>query len=131
MSDLTARQLEKLKGILNERYRTLVGEVRNEMSKAGNSTYEDLAGQVGDSGDESVADLITDLGATLVDRQIQAMREIEAARQRIREGSYGVCSDCGLEIPVERLLAYPTALRDVQCQTQYEKNYMQEGHPTL
>jgi DnaK suppressor protein len=131
MSDLTPQQLEKLKHVLNERYRTLLAEVRNELSKAGNSTYEDMAGQVGDAGDESVADLITDLGATLVDRQVQAMREIELARQRMREGSYGVCIDCGLEIPLERLLAYPTALRDVQCQTQYEKNYFQEGRPTL
>ena len=131
MSDLTQEQLSKLKRALMERSRKLVAEVRNELEESGNSTYEDMAGQVGDSGDESVADLLTDLGATLVDRQIHQVREIEAARQRIQDGTYGVCIDCGLDIPFERLLAYPTALRDVQCQTQYEKNYAQEGRPTL
>ncbi len=131
MAHLNQQQLNQLKKKLDERYEMLLSEVQDELQRSGRPTFEDIAGAAGDAGDESVADLITDLGATMVDRQLQGMREIEAARQRMREGTYGTCSECGMEIPFERLLAYPTALRDIQCQTQYEKNYAQEGRPTL
>ena len=131
MTNLTQQQLNQLKKKLDERYEMLLNEVQDELKRSGRPTFEEITGGTGDAGDESVADLLTDLGATIVDRQLQQMREIEAARQRIREGTYGTCSECGMEIPFERLLAYPTALRDIQCQTQFEKNYAQEGRPTL
>lgn len=42
--------------------------------------------------------------------------EIDAALERIRAGSYGVCSDCGVAIADARLNAYPTARRCIGCQ---------------
>ncbi len=131
MPDLTVDQRGTLEATLASRHQALVDEVRAEIERSGNSTYEDMAGQVGDSGDESVADLLSDLGATLTERTLQQIRDVDAARRRLRDGSYGICIDCGLEIPYERLLAYPTALRDIPCQTRFEKSYMQEGRPTL
>jgi|SRR5690349_17116015 len=131
MAHLTRQQLDQLKKKLNDRYQILLAEVRDELNGRGSQSLEGLQSGTGDAGDESVADLLADLGATMVDRQIQEMREIEAARARINDGTYGECIDCGSEIPFERLLAYPTALRDVPCQTQYERNYAQEGRPTL
>ncbi|MBM7660424.1 YteA family regulatory protein [Bacillus mesophilus] len=38
------------------------------------------------------------------------LKDITHALQAIEEGSYGVCKECGKEIPVERLEALPTAL---------------------
>ena len=131
MSHLTQQQLNQLKKKLDDRYQILLTEVRAELDTTGKQNLEGLNAGTGDAGDESVADLLADLGATMVDRQVQELREIEAARDRMRDGSYGECIKCGSEIPFERLLAYPTALRDVPCQNQYEKNYAHEGRPTL
>jgi len=131
MAHLTQQQLNQIRKKLNDRYQVLLTEVQDELNGRGNHNLEGLNPGTGDAGDESVADLIADLGATMVDRQIQEMREIEAARARINDGTYGECIDCGSEIPFERLAAYPTALRDVPCQNQYERNYAQEGRPTL
>lgn len=131
MPDLTMDQRGELETALASRHQALVDGVRSEMERSGNSTYEDMAGQVGDTGDESVADLLRDLDATLAERTLQQIREVDAARRRLRDGSYGICINCGLEIPYERLHAYPTALRDIPCQTRFEKSYMQEGRPTL
>lgn len=39
----------------------------------------------------------------------------------LRDGRYGACADCGESIPVERLLAQPTALRCVRCQALTEQ----------
>lgn len=48
---------------------------------------------------------------------------IDAALDRIAQGLYGQCQDCGATIPQARLDAYPMALRCVGCQTAAEKNH--------
>jgi DnaK suppressor protein len=47
--------------------------------------------------------------------------DIEAALERVKAGTYGLCIDCGAIIPPARLIAYPTAKRCVGCQTQKEQ----------
>ncbi|MCL5059738.1 MAG: TraR/DksA family transcriptional regulator, partial [Candidatus Thermoplasmatota archaeon] len=85
----------------------------------------------GDSGDESLANALADFNLAILDRHIDGMRDIEAALQRVRNGEYGVCIDCGEDVAFPRLMAYPTAKRCIVCQEQREKHYAQEGHPTL
>jgi DnaK suppressor protein len=41
---------------------------------------------------------------------------IETARQRLDDGTYGICQRCGNPIPEARLDAIPFALFDVECQ---------------
>jgi len=43
------------------------------------------------------------------------------ALQRILDGSYGICADCGITIPPARLQAKPEALRCIACQAGYER----------
>lgn len=45
------------------------------------------------------------------------MEQVRAARQRLEQGLYGTCQDCGRPIPPERLKALPYATRCVRCQT--------------
>ena len=59
------------------------------------------------------------------------MRDIETALQRIKNGGYGTCIDCGEEVTFPRLMAYPTAKRCIICQEQREKQYAQAGHPKM
>ncbi len=47
---------------------------------------------------------------------------IDAALERIAQGQYGECQDCGVTIPEARLHAYPMALRCLNCQTVAEKS---------
>ena len=47
--------------------------------------------------------------------------DIDAALARIRDGSYGICTDCSCAIPSARLKAYPTAKRCIDCQTLAER----------
>ena len=76
---------------------------------------------VKDSLDFSVMDLNKDLALTLGDRESQMIADIDQALLRIREGSYGVCADCGVHIPRERLLAQPMAIRCASCQATAER----------
>jgi DnaK suppressor protein len=46
---------------------------------------------------------------------------LDAALERLEAGHYGECKDCGTSIPQARLVAYPAALRCIECQTLAEK----------
>jgi DnaK suppressor protein len=132
MTALNPSQLEQLNKKLNEQYQALLREVRDELENSGNQHRIDLLNsEPGDSGDESLANALADFNLTTLDRHIDGVRDIEAAFQRIRSGEYGVCIDCGDDIPFNRLQAYPTAKRCIVCQEKREREYAQEGHPKL
>ncbi|MBA4143446.1 MAG: TraR/DksA family transcriptional regulator [Nitrosospira sp.] len=131
MAKLTDDQLAQLKALLQRRYLELREEIRGELERSGDERYADLAGAVADPGDDSVADLLVDLNAALVDRQVNEMREVEAALKRMADLDFGDCIDCGGEIGFDRLMAYPTAQRCVRCQSLHEKTYSHEPNPTL
>ena len=132
MPALSPSQLAQLTQKLNEAYQVLLREVREELENSGNQHRIDLLNQEpGDSGDESLANALADFNLAILDRHIDGMRDIEAALQRIKNGEYGVCIDCGEEVTFPRLMAYPTAKRCIVCQEQREKHYAQEGHPKM
>lgn len=129
---LSKAQLSKLGAKLDQRYKSLLEEVRDELEKSENQQYVELIDRMpADIGDQSVGDALADLSLALIDRHIQEIRDIEATRLRFKDGSVGTCADCGGDIGYERLLAYPTAKRCVSCQQQREKTYAHQGTPTL
>lgn len=131
MAAFTADEATQLKQSLEKRRQLLLEEIRDELTRSGEQHYVDLAGRVPDLGDESVADMLTDLDAAIVDRQIVEVRNIEATLKRLASGEYGSCVDCGADIPIERLQAYPTAARCISCQSIHELTYAHEGRHTL
>jgi len=129
---LTDKQLAKLVRLLDEREKTLSSEVHDELAEPERREYGNLAGALpGDSGDQSVASTEADLSFRMTDRHAEELQAIERARQRIRNGTYGDCIDCGGEIGFERLCAYPTAERCILDQERVEKTYAHENKPTL
>jgi DnaK suppressor protein len=58
-------------------------------------------------------------------------RNVEIAQQRLEEGKYGICIDCGEEIPAERLEAIPEAIRCIKDQNRYEAQLRARGGPPL
>lgn len=126
---LKEQQLQQFKSQLKERFCDVREEIREELLRSDEQHFIDLAGQVHDLEEESVADLLVDLNLAILDLHIEEIREIDAALMRIAHGEYGICQDCSDEIAVERLNAYPTAKRCRPCQSAYEHNHMgPEGH---
>lgn len=120
---VTAKQLTELKSTLEERGRVLREEIRQELLDSDEEHYIDLAGQVHDLEEESVADLLIDLGLSIIDLHINELRDVEAALRRIHVGAYGVCIDCDDEVDLPRLRAFPTAKRCLMCQEVFERNH--------
>ena len=132
MAALHQPQLDQLAAKLKTDYQTLLREVREELENSDDQHRIDLLNsEPGDSGDESMANALADFNVSILDRQIQGLRDIEAAFRRIENEEYGVCIDCGGEIGFDRLMAYPTAKRCIVCQERREKQYVQEGHPKM
>ena len=120
---LTQKQTQELHTAIEQRRAALITELREDVERVRNDNFEDLAGAAPDAGDESVATLIADLDHADVSRDLNELRDLEAARTRLADGSYGTCADCGGEIGYERLKANPAAVRCIACQTRHEKTY--------
>lgn len=127
----TTKQLGELKSKLEERHRQLRDEIREELLASDEEHYIDLAGQVHDLEEESVADLLVDLGLAIIDMHINEIRDIEAALRRMYVGAYGTCIDCDIEVEIDRLRAFPTAKRCLPCQANYERNYVGNATSSL
>ena len=130
MADLTKQQIGRLKNVLLERQRTLTSEIREKREQAAHDASEDIMG-VADTGDESVLRMQADLDLQEAGRDMEELQQIYTALRRMEEGTYGECSSCGTDIELARLQAQPTALRCLDCQSQYEKTYASKGMPTL
>lgn len=55
------------------------------------------------------------------EREINELAMIDAALARIEAGTYGECTDCGIDIPPPRLQASPEVSRCIQCQEKVEQ----------
>jgi len=66
-----------------------------------------------------------------VARDVEEIRDIDAALQRLAAGTYGVCARCEKSIHRPRLEAYPTAKRCLPCQQLHERSRLQTQAPTL
>jgi DnaK suppressor protein len=130
-SFLSDDQLAGLRDKLRDRRAELVEDIRQELLQSDNEHYTDLAERVHDVGEESVADLLSDLDLAVIDRHVEEIKDIEAAQQRIAMGSYGICIECGGEIDSKRLSAYPTAKRCYECQKRYEETHAGTSRPSL
>lgn len=128
---LNEQQLGELQQALADLEAKSARDLRRDISQSEDGTFTQLAGEAPDAGDRSVADLNADLEAADMERHGGAIQEVEAARARIADGSYGECADCGEDIGFERLKVNPTALRCIRCQTVYEKTHGAGSTPSL
>ena len=129
---LSATQSSQLVEKLGRRYASLLEEIRDELEKNESQQYIELIDRdPADIGDQSVGDALADLNLAIIDRHVRELRDIEAARGRVNDRTFGTCVDCGNEIGYERLCAYPTAKRCFICQRQRERTHAREGSPTL
>jgi DnaK suppressor protein len=115
-----------------DRFRAALLEERNRISAALDNLHEETAGTLYDDAGEETAydnhlgDTATEtydreLDYTLEENSEHLLGEIDAALKRIDEGTYGICTNCGEQIPAERLEARPWATLCIDCQRDRER----------
>lgn len=120
MSKLSEQDVAQFIERLDKRREELRWGLLDKLKDSGDKNYLELAGQVRDAGDESIADLLIDLSTSAIEREVDELKQIEEALRRIGSGTYDTCIECGGRISLERLDANPTAVRCKECQARLE-----------
>ncbi|HEX5959908.1 MAG TPA: TraR/DksA C4-type zinc finger protein [Rhodanobacteraceae bacterium] len=122
MTTLKPEQTLQLVRLMDERYARERREIdtitMRSLQERGQAAS---AGPAADRLDVAMADTAMATDDAMVRQNMQDMRDIDAARKRLASGSYGICIDCGEPVGFERLLAYPTAKRCIECQRLHEQ----------
>jgi DnaK suppressor protein len=106
--DTDMTQYAKMTELLNARMASLL--VRAEIIE------NDLRHPLDADWSEQAVDLADDEALEGVDEVLRAeVRQIRLALERIANGNYGKCSQCGAVIARERLLARPIATSCMEC----------------
>jgi DnaK suppressor protein len=96
-----------------------------EAQQKGDSTLEELTDSnevFADPADRATAESDRSFTLRIRDRERRLIRKIQAALQRIDDGSYGICDDCGEEIGVPRLKARPVTKLCINCKSKQEED---------
>ncbi len=114
---LNQEELERFRvRLLKERRKIL-----NDMEKLAQESNELGKDGTPDIGDEA-ADLSSrQLLLSLNEADRAKLREIDEALERIEEGTYGICEECGEPISPKRLEVKPTAIYCVECKSRLEQ----------
>lgn len=89
---------------------------------AGNSSADD---GIQDLADKAYSAYSKELNFSLSDSERQLLMLIEEAFTRMKDGSYGVCTNCGVTIGEKRLQAVPWTPFCIDCQELQEKGMLQ------
>lgn len=117
---LTAGQHALLEAELQQRQRALRGQLNDHLH--GQTQAERAAERLAQDGDDApqrAPELA--MAAALTDREQRELDAVDAALQRLAGNAYGRCSDCGADIPFDRLKVEPWATRCVPCANAHEQ----------
>jgi RNA polymerase-binding transcription factor DksA len=116
---MTRLEIEKYRtrlAQLNDRLQATVASVEEQACSAtGGESVGGLSNAPLHLGDIGSAESEQELGATLLENELYLQREILAAQQRIDQGTFGRCENCGTAITLARLDAIPYARHCHSC----------------
>lgn len=89
---------------------------------AGNASPDD---GIQDLADKAASAYSKELNFSLSDAERNLLMAIEESFNRLREGTYGTCTNCGVVIGEKRLQAVPWTAFCIDCQELQEKGMLQ------
>lgn len=114
-----------------ERFRKRLLEDRARAQGALDYLHEDNPGSMEDEtqeipsdnhpGDVATITLDREIDYTLEENEERLLAEIDAALQRIEEGTFGICGTCGQQVGEERLEAVPYTTQCIDCKRKEER----------
>ena len=115
--------------VYNERLLVLRARLRGDVSQLANAALSKSRSEA--NGDLSSMPIhMADIGSdnfeqeftlSLMESEGATLDKIEGALERVEDGMYGQCEECGGKIPKKRLDAIPYAAMCIKCASQYER----------
>lgn len=132
MSHLTKKDRIAISAALEAQRAKFLHGLKAALEDSGQTQYAAVLGRTsGDSADEALAVTLGNLSAARMDHEVRAIQAMEAAASRLDSPDFGICEDCGANIPAARLIANPTATRCVACQERHEHTYAGQPHGSM
>jgi DnaK suppressor protein len=104
-------------------FRQFLHDSLQDILKKGEETIEDMTDTVevyADPADRATAESDRAFTLRLRDRERKLIRKIQEAQERIEDGTYGICEECGEDISVARLKARPVTTLCIKCKARQE-----------
>lgn len=112
----SAKEGGELRAILEELRHKTLHEIKEKVRSGTAATSK----EIGDMYDQASEERDRELDLLLGDRERGKLLQIDEAFTRLREGTYGVCEECGEPINPKRLRIVPFTRTCVDCQTDKE-----------
>jgi DnaK suppressor protein len=126
---MTPSQREIIRRELVGRLAAIYRKVRGEIKDVAGG--EPVENDPIDEAEEGVLDELRAFESSMEERDRQMAHAIEDALTRLRtNGDFGICIDCGREIPFERLRQVPWTQRCAEDEERFERQNL-EHHSTL
>jgi DnaK suppressor protein len=111
---MSSEQLDRFETLLSAR----VAELENTARRRDRIAVEKSPDQL----DEVQQAAERSLAVSNLDRDCMELRLARAALRRIRDGSFGACQECEVDIHPKRLAAMPWAVLCIRCQEAADRN---------
>lgn len=111
-------------------FKDMLAEMMEEALKQSDSTIEDMndSNEVcADPADRATVESDRAFTLRIRDRERKLIKKVQSALQRIEDGTYGVCEDCGEGIGVARLKARPVTKLCINCKSKQEEDEQLRG----
>ena len=108
------KDIEFFRNLLNQR----VKELRSEAGKTVENMDEDE--NFPDPSDRATMESNRNSVLRIRDRERKLIFKIQEALQRLDDGEFGICEECGAAIGIERLKARPVTTFCIECKSSQE-----------
>ncbi len=108
-------QLEAFRRILTKQLEELLSQAESTVTGMSN-TKESFP----DPTDRASAETDRNFLLRIRDRESKLIKKIKKAMDRIENGTFGICEECGEDISLKRLKARPVTTQCIECKTKQE-----------
>lgn len=123
---MTKDRYNELREILEERRAKIADKVKDKIRTVRFEATQIGTCRLADATETSETDIQDDIEFALIQMKAETLTKIGAALDRLEEGSYGYCYECGKEIAKQRLRALPFAARCRDCEEVCESEVNRE-----
>ena len=125
-STMKTARYSDLKQMLEGRKREILSQVHDKIRDVRTENAIGKMNTVLDPGESSEAGIQEDIEFALIQMKAETLNKINEALNRLDEGAYGNCFECGEEIAHQRLRALPFAVRCRDCEEARENAQRRE-----
>jgi DnaK suppressor protein len=123
---MNTQRYSDLKLMLEDRKKEILAQLKDKIRDVRAENVSGKVNTVLDPGESSEVGIQEDIEFALIQMKAETLNKINEALNRLEEGAYGNCFECGEEISHPRLRALPFAVRCRDCEEARENAQKRE-----